>query len=158
MKGIYFALWSGLILLLWPAHARCEQVVRIRIISAKDGRPLKNQPISVSLLYEKTEKVPPNLDPNLSLQTDANGEAQLRLPEPPPAHIGAQVRLTSDNWRCACSALVTTHDVIVKGFTVTATTKKSETSHSLQAQPGEILFAARPLGFFERLLEPFVKQ
>lgn len=158
MKPVFLPLSLSMFLLLAPDLSYSGQVVRIRIISAKDGQPLKDQPVSISLLYENTEKAPPNTDTHSQLQTDANGEAVLRLPEPPPAHLSAQVRLTSNNWRCACLALVTTQDVITKGFAVAATTKKSSTPPAKRPQPGEILFTAQPLTFFERLLEPLVKQ
>ena len=158
MKVLCWALCLGIILLMLPALVHCNQIIRIKIISAKDGEPLKDQSVSISLLYEKTQQAPPNTDTHLQLHTNANGEALLRLPNPPPAHLGTQVNLTSDNWRCACTALVTTQDVIAKGLTVAAPAKKSDTSPHRQAQPGEILFSPRPLTFFERLLEPFVKQ
>lgn len=74
MRGVFSALFLSIILLLSPGHAYCEQIVRIRIISAKDGQPLKDQPVSISLLYERTEKAPPNTDTHVQLQTDANGE------------------------------------------------------------------------------------
>jgi hypothetical protein len=146
------ALW------LWPNFACYGQAVRIRIVSAKDGQPLKNRPVSVSYLYDKTEKAPPNSDAILHLQTDVNGEAGFSLPEPAPGHLWAVVHLTSDNWRCGCFALVETQDVIHKGITVIKTTEKSGAPQPLQARPGEILFTPRPLTLFGRIIQPFVKQ
>src|SRR6202040_3406279 len=89
-------------LLLWPTYSCCAQVVKIRIVSGKDGQPLKKQPVLVSFLYESKEKTPPDLRPTMQADTDANGEVSFHLPEPAPAHFGAQIRLTSENWRCAC--------------------------------------------------------
>jgi hypothetical protein len=133
-------------------------VVRIRVINAKDGQPLKNQPITVSLLYEKGEKPAASSDAPLALDTGANGEALLHLAEPVPAHLWAQVRLTSPYWRCACVALLATEDVLQKGATPDTTQSRESTAASPKAQPGEILFIARPLTFMERILYPFVKQ
>jgi hypothetical protein len=134
------------------------QVVAIRVINAADGRPLQKQRVSVSLLYEKGEKTPAKYDANLSLETDANGEAQFTLPEPAPRHLSAQVRLTSEHWHCGCGVLAATGEVIQKGIVgplPRAESKKS--APPVKADPGEILFVARPLSFFERLLYPFVK-
>src|SRR5205814_6798042 len=127
MQNAYLFRCSALIIFLLscPSHVYCGQVVKIRLINEQDCRPLKNQPMSISLLYDEVEKAPSGLELNLSRHTDANGEFLLRLPEPNPAHFGAQIRLTSHNWRCACSALLTTQDVITKGFTVMASTRKS---------------------------------
>jgi hypothetical protein len=134
------------------------QVVTIRVINAADGHPLQKQQVSVSLLYEKGERTPPKYDANLSLETDVNGEAHFPLPEPAPTHLSAQVRLPSEHWRCGCGVLAATEDVIQKGIVGPlpgAEPKKS--AAPLKGTPGEILFVARPLSFFERLLYPLVK-
>lgn len=106
----------------------------------------------------QTENAPPKLDTVLNLETDVNGQASFSLPEPAPAHLGAVVRLTSENWHCACLALADTHEVIRNGITVTQTSQKSAAPPPLQAQPGEILFTPRPLTFFERILQPLMRQ
>jgi hypothetical protein len=146
------------VLFLCPCYACYGHSVKIRIVSEKDGQPLKNQAVSVSFLYDKTEKTPPNLDPILHLQTDVNGEASFSLPEPAPAHLGAVVHLTSENWRCGCMALTDTQEVIRNGITVPQTSQKAAAApHPVQAQPGEIVFTARPLTFFERILQPLLR-
>jgi len=135
------------------------QTVTIRVVNANDGSPLQHQPVSVSLLYEKGETTPAKYDANLSLQTDANGEIRFELPKPAPAHMAAQVRLTSEHWHCGCMVLAATQDVIEKGI-VDSAASASESKRSpalVKAVPGEILFVARPLSFWERLLYPFVK-
>jgi hypothetical protein len=160
MKGHLVTLIRCLacVLFLCPSYACVGHSVKIRIVSAKDGQPLKNQAVSVSFLYDKTQKTPPNLDPVLHLQTDVNGEASFLLPEPAPAHLGAVVHLTSENWRCGCMALADTQEVIRNGITLTETSQKPVASTHIQAQPGEIVFTARPLTFFERILQPLVRQ
>jgi hypothetical protein len=139
-----------------PCYA---QTVIVRVINANDGRPLKNQPVSLSLLYEKGETTPAKYDPNLNLQTGANGEVGFVLPNPAPAHMAAQVRLTSEHWHCGCMVLAVTQDVTQKGIVDSAASaSESRRSPALaKAVPGEILFVARPLSFWERLLYPFVK-
>src|SRR5713226_2379832 len=69
-------------LLLWLSPSCFGQVIRIRVIDLKTGRPLQKQPVSVTLFYDKGEKTPAKYDANLRLETDVNGEAQFRLPEP----------------------------------------------------------------------------
>jgi hypothetical protein len=118
------------------------------------GHPLQNQPISISLLYDKSEKTPAKYEA-LNLKTDEKGESQFSLPEPAPSQLAAQVHLTSEHWHCGCSVLATTQDLIQKGI---VGPRSSKSVNPVIAQPKEILFLARPFTFFERLLYPFVKQ
>ena len=106
--------------------------------------------------YDKGERRPAKYDAALSLETDVNGQAQFTLPEPAPGHLAAQIRIDWGHWDCVCSVLAATQDVVQKGFVDSAAPKKS-TAAPVKAVPGEILFAVRPLSFFERLLHPFVK-
>jgi hypothetical protein len=146
------------VLLLLVEPLCFAQAVTVRVVNAADGHPLQKQQVSVSLLYEKGEKTPAKYEANLSLETDANGEARFTLPEPTPPHILAQVRLTSEHWRCGCGVLAASGDVIQKGIVGPLPGgEPKKTTASLKAAPGEILFVARPLSFFERLLYPFVK-
>lgn len=158
MKWRCFLWFLVLIVLFWPTGLYGQQEVRIRVISAKDKQPLKGQPISVSLLYEKPEKAPAKLDLHPHTKTDINGEALVSIPEPAPEHLGVVVHLTSGNWRCACLALADTGDVIHSGITVPDTAHKSESAAPSRPKPREIVFVARPLTFFERILEPLLKQ
>jgi len=102
-------------LLLWVEPSCVAQPLTIRVINAVDGRPLQKQKVSVSLLYEKGERTPPRYDTTLNLETDVNGEAHFRLPDPAPAHLSAQVHLPSERWRCGCGILAVIQDLIQKG-------------------------------------------
>jgi hypothetical protein len=136
------------------------QAVTIRVINASDDRPLQNQPVWVSLLYEKGEATPAKYDANLTLQTDGSGEARFVLPEPPPAHLAVRVGIDWGRWHCGCNVLAVTNDVIQKGIVDSAASaNQSKRSPALvKAVPGEVRFVARPLTFLERLLGPFLKQ
>lgn len=145
-----------LVLLIGPLCL--AQVVTVRVVNTADGHPLQNQHVSVSLLNESGEKLPANYEANASLETDVNGEAHFTLPQPAPRHLSVLVRLTSEHWRCGCAVLAATGDVIQKGIVGPlpgGQSKKAATT--LKAMPGEILFVARPLSFFERLLYPLEK-
>ena len=52
--------YLALVLLLSLGPACLAGELTIRVINANDGRPLKNQPVSISLLYEKGETTPQN--------------------------------------------------------------------------------------------------
>jgi hypothetical protein len=54
-----------------------EVTIKIRVVNVENGHPIQKQPISVSMLYEKT---PPKYDATIRLETDANGGAQFGLP------------------------------------------------------------------------------
>jgi len=148
----------ALICLLSIGPCCYAQAVTIRVINSNDGSPLRNQQVSVSLLYDRGEAQPANYNGNLSLETDANGEAHFVLPGPAPTHISAQVRLAPSHWRCGCGVLVATEELIRNGTVGPLPAAESGKSAApVKAVPGEILFVARPLSFWERLLYPFVK-
>jgi hypothetical protein len=153
-----FFRYLACVLLLALAPSCFAQAVTIRVINAVDGRPLQKQHASVSLLYDKGERTPANYEPNLSGETDANGEMQIRIPELAPAHFSVMVNLTLEHWRCGCWVMGVTQDLIQKGIVGPQPSAKSGKSDAaIKAVPGEILILARPFSFLERLLYPFVK-
>jgi hypothetical protein len=131
------------------------QTIRIRVVNDKTGDSLQKQPVSIALFYDKSERTPATHDAGLNLETDEKGESQFSLPEPAPAHLVAQVHLTSEYWHCGCSVLATTQDLIQKGI---VGPRSSKSANPVKAEPKEILFLARPFTFFERLFYPFVKE
>jgi len=133
-----------------------QVTIKIRLINVGSGHPVQKQPITVAMLYEKNEKTPPKYESTLHLETDMNGEAQFGLPEPAPAHLSAQVHLTSENWHCGCMALVTTEDLIQKGIAVSGPNVRAS-DKPIKTEPNEILFLARPFSFFERLIAPLLR-
>ena len=142
--------------LVLGSHLFCfGQVISARVINAKNGHPLPKQHISISLLDEKGEKIETKQGALLELETDINGDAQFTLPEAAPAHLSARARLTSEHWRCGCWALVATQDVVQKG--IVEGNELTTPAKPVKAEPGEILFIARPLTFLERLLYPLEK-
>lgn len=143
------ALWSG------PFCFACRgQAVTIRLINANDGRPLQKQPVSVTLFYGKGEKSPASL----TFETDLNGEVHFDLLRPAPERLSAQVRLTSEHWRCGCGVVIPTKTLVEEGVIGPLPGGQSGLSTApINAAPGQILFVARPLSFWERLLYPLVK-
>jgi hypothetical protein len=134
------------------------QAIRIRVININNGHGLPHQNVSVTLLYGKDGKTPARYEANLRLETDANAEARFVLPEPVPMHLAAQVRLTSEHWRCGCRALTAAQDVIQKGIVEASSLESGGSAPSTKAEPGVILFFARPFTFLERLFYPLMKQ
>lgn len=148
-----------LFLLLWISPSCFGQVNRVRIINGKNGHPLPKQQVTVTLFYEKGDQKPAKYDAVLSLETDINGEAQFRLPVPPPVHFAATVSSVDwSRWKCACGILGSTDDLVRKGIVGPVATAESKKSAALfTAVPGEVLFVFRPLTFFERLFYPLLK-
>jgi hypothetical protein len=132
------------------------QGVTIRVVNANDLRPLKKQKVSVTLGYDKRDPHPAKYNTNIALETDANGEAQFRLPEPFPEHFSAQIQMDWGHWDCSCSALADTQEVIQRGL-VEFSAKGKKPKTLIKARPGEVIFVARPLSFIERLLYPLLK-
>ena len=130
------------------------------MINAADGSPLPKLKVAVSLLYEKGEATPVKFNAHSSLETDANGEAKFRLPEPSPKHLSARAEINWARWHCGCGVLVATKDVMRKGIVNSAASSGQlrKSPNLNRAVPGEILFVARPLSLFERLFGPLLKQ
>lgn len=149
--------FSVFALLLAPACL--GQMIRVRIVNAANGHPLQKLQVSISLLYGSGEVAPSDSSRLMHSETDAKGEARFELPKPLPTHLSAQVRLSSEHWRCACGALLSTQEVLQKGFAGAQAGEGSKrVSIPTTAEPGEILFVARPLTFVERLLYRLEKE
>jgi hypothetical protein len=112
----------------------------------------------VSFFYDKNydKGIPANHARSLNLETDGNGEARFRFPEPPPTHFSAEVHVDWSRWNCGCGILGSTDDLITKGL-VAATNDFSRPA-SVKPVPAQILFVMRPLSFFERLIYPIMKE
>lgn len=135
-----------------PSECRSGQTIRVRVIDAKDGKPLKNEAVTVQFLYEGRQPVPNQA--LLYLQTDKNGQAVFNLPESAPMRLDARAKLKSECWHCGCWALADTKDVVQKGF---SNAEPTQVSRGLKVEPGEILFVARRCAWWERIVAPLVK-
>jgi hypothetical protein len=140
------------VLLVFPTCF--AQSVRIRVIDDKDGRGLPKQSVSVQFFYEK----PASVSPPLHLETDSNGEAQFTIPEPTPAHLFVHVALTSEHWHCGCGFMGNTETVVHDGILEGLPAKAKAPSVPANAEPGYIVFVARPFTLIERLLYPLEKE
>jgi hypothetical protein len=132
--------------LLWIGPVSFSQVITIRVINGKNGRPLPKKHIMVSLRDENNGKG----SSHMQLETDVRGEARFTLPDPVPARLSVVVFLKSRSWRCGCSALVATQEVIQKGLAK----GQAFTGAAIPVvtAPGEISFAAHRRPFFDWLL------
>jgi hypothetical protein len=148
----------GLILLFGITAISAAQSFKVRVINGSNGRPLQNQQVLISLLYDKSQTAPVVDDSSLHRTTDSAGEIEFKLPDVAPAHISVLVRLTSPYWRCGCLAFVSTQDLLLKGVVEDWAASKSKSSvvHR-QEMPGLVLFVAYPYSLFWRLLYPLVK-
>jgi hypothetical protein len=143
------------LVIAWLSAFCSGQAIKIRVINGKNGRPLSKQPVSVSLLYLKSEKLPAKYDAVLHLETGLDGVAQFTLLEPAPERLSLGANLTSEHWHCVCGpALVATKELLQKGIVQGS----AFSSTAIQAKAGEIVFVTRPFTFFERLLYPLEKE
>jgi hypothetical protein len=157
IRRLQFVVWS----LLVSLHPLClAQLVTIRVIDVRNGHPVTNRQVSLSLLYAKDEKIPAKDGATLRGKTDSSGQAEFRLPEPRPPQVYAWADVTSsEHWWCVCSVLVETQDLIQKGYVALqpgpwANKKPSST----KAVPAEIIFLARPWNLLERILAPLERE
>ena len=147
-------------LLLSVAPSCLAQEAKIRVINGANGRPLPKLTVFVSFLYDKKydKEIPATYQASLNLETDENGEARFKFPQPPPVHFSAQVRVDWSHWHCGCGILGSTEDLVregINGPVPVSEGKKFATRY--KTAPGEALVIARPLSFFERLLYPLTK-
>ncbi len=148
----------GLILLFGITTISAAQSFKVRVLDGSNGRPLQNQQVLISLLYDKSQAAPAVDDSSLHRTTDSVGEIEFRLPDVAPAHIWVSVRLTSPYWRCGCLAFVSTQDLLLKGVVEDRAQSKSKSPDAQRQEiPGYILFVAHPYSLFWRLLYPLVK-
>jgi hypothetical protein len=133
------------------------QTITVRIVNARNGHSLPKQKVTVALYYKGGESTPAKYDPQLHLETDADGVAQFTLPQPPPAHLWIGAGLPSEYWHCDCAtaALANTQDLIEKGI---GGRGDSTSSKIPSAKPGQVIFVARPYNLFERLVYPLMKE
>jgi len=144
-----------LVCVLFLSGACFAQELKVRVINSNDGQPLAKQAVTVQFLNETATVA----SSPLRLETDADGEVRFGIPKPLPQHLNVRVALTSEHWHCGCWVVADTAKVIQQGITEPASTKNAKASGAAaKAEPGEIVFAARPFTLGERLLYPFVKQ
>jgi hypothetical protein len=133
------------------------QTIRIRVINSKTQVPLQKQSVSIALAYEKDEVRPASYDPNVKLETDVNGEAQLRLPDPAPRHILVHLQLNSQYWHCGCLAAVSTTELVQRGHVESASHQPVGWVAGVKSEPGELRFMVRPFTLLDRLFYPLMK-
>lgn len=136
----------------------CCQSFKIRVIDSSNGRPIPNQQVVVSFLYDK-QQLASSPSGNSLNYTDPIGEVLIALPDPAPGHISVIVHLTSEHWHCGCFELVDTQELMKKGVVSnTGRSKAGPTISASAAIPGYIQMSARPYTLFERLLAPLLKE
>jgi hypothetical protein len=153
-------------LVLSVAPCCLAQDAKIRVINGANGRPMPKLAVSVSFWYDKKydKEIPANYDRSLKLETDGNGEAHFKFPQPPPIHFVAEVRMNSPHWYCGCVILASTDGLVREGtvgpLDVGPLGGKDAKKFAARykAAPGEILVIARPFSFFDRLLYPLTKE
>lgn len=147
----------SMFLLLSVAPSCLAQEAKTRVINGANGRPLPKLAVSVSFLNDKKfdKEIPTNYVASLELETDENGEAHFKFPQPPLAHFSAQVRLDKSHWHCGCGILGSAEDLVREGISgpIPSSDHKKPAAR-YKATPGEILVIAGPFSFLERLLYP----
>ena len=148
-------------LLLSVAPSCLAQEVKIRVLNGANGRPVPELAVSLSFLYDKKydKEIPTNYVGSLKLETDGNGEAHFKFPQPLPAYCSTQVRVDESHWRCGCGILGSTEGLVRDGISgPISPSDDKKLAARYRAIPGEILVIAQPLSFFERLLYPLMKE
>jgi len=155
------------LLLLSCVNTACfGQTVVVRIVNAKNERPMRNRPIYIFGISgkvatdrdERYKLITKHISPDLKLMSDANGEAQFQLPKPAPVYFYVRAVLSGPRWDCTCLLRVATVEVMQKGFMVRSPwAEHTRTGTSIQPKPGEVLFALRAMPWWLQVLYPLAK-
>ncbi len=130
------------------------QQVTLRVINSKTGQGLPNQPIAVQFLYG----TPAAATAIVNIETNSDGEAQFRVPEPTPRHLNVRATLTSKYWYCVCWVMTDTDKLLRTGIVETAPGSNAVSVNRAEPKASEVLFFARPFTVFERLMYPLAKE
>jgi len=156
------------ILLLSCMNAVCfGQTVTIRVVNVTNESPVRNQPVYIWGISGKMalaederrerSKLRNAISPELSLMTDAHGEAQFELPKPAPAYFYVRAVLSDPHWDCTCVERVSTEELLQKGFVTLSPYAERWKPKPIQPKAGEVLFALRPLPLWFRVFWPLLK-
>ncbi len=126
------------------------QTVTVRVIDARNRRPLGKQQVEVTFSYTKSR----GDIVHLAGETNENGEAHFMVPEPRPTRIWVTVNIKSESWVRGRIVFGDMQSVIQKGVLGTQSGKPAASAKTV---PGEILIFARPTPFLERLLYPVLR-
>ena len=133
------------------------QVITIRVIDIRNGKPLEKQHVSILIIYDRDETTPTKYDKVVKLETDIEGMAQIRLPEPLPGTLQFGLRMTLQHWHYVSGSMVSTKKLTQQGIELIPTEKRKSDCR-IKAKAGEIVFLVRPFSFFERLFYPVMKE
>lgn len=148
-----FVKFSSLALLLvLPLSTVClSQTITVHLVDQKNGHPLRwaNQRIVLAYAHDSDElKRTPHLG---NVETDAIGEAQFKLPNPPPELLQFWLMVSHVLSDCGCrSDPSRAGDVLGKGIVLWKQTSVGSFGN-VKAQPGEVLILIRPMSLAKRL-------
>jgi hypothetical protein len=142
-RGLCLVLMS---LSCWNAAGLAQTMV-VRIVNLRNGKPVKNVQIYVAgvngvAATEQDEKyglVAKPVRADMSLRTDANGEATLYLPNA-PAIFYLRASLSGSHWDCTCNVRIVSEKVMLKGVSVMSPYAALQHERAIPPKPGELLF------------------
>lgn len=138
--------------------AQQAQTITIRIIDVSKGRSLQKQQVMIYPLYTGNDKTSIDTSESIQLETGTRGDAQFHVTEPMPNRLMVKVILSHGHWWCGSIEFADVQEVIQKGIVgLPPGPKPKKTDVTVNPVPGEIIFLARPMTFFERLIHPLVK-
>jgi hypothetical protein len=159
LTSLRYVLRLAVLLSGFVSFACFGQTVTVRIVNARDGKPVAAQKILVSGIYgngdtpdEARRKLfAKHTSPDATFVTDAQGRVRFDLPTAPPASFYVRAVLRPPVWDCSCLVTVPTEELMHKGLWV-----GSHDDASIQPQPGEILFRISPTALWVRVFWPFL--
>ena len=141
--------WVLLLSSLCPA-----QELTVRVLNAKNRKPLAKETVTVQYLYKK----PPSASAPLRLQTDNHGEARFPLPNSETSELNVMASLTSEHWNCGCWVMAESAKVMQYGVVGPTPTVNTKNVEDFKSGPGEVVVLASPFTLWQRLLYPLVKE
>jgi len=159
VKGRYIR-WFGVLSLCCASAASFGQKVTVRVVNF-DGTPIRNKQVYVSGLSAQTtttqdERLKLTKKPiraDLSLVTDARGEAMFDLPDHTPAYVYVRPVFSERVWDCTCFVRIPTNELLQKGYiTGSPYAARKKPKPLIQPKAGELVFVMRRLPLWFQLL------
>jgi hypothetical protein len=141
------------------------QTVKIHLVNTANGDPIRNATVFVSGISgnannsdeERQKLLSKHYAPDLRLETDANGETQLDLPNPAPIYFYIRPVLRPSVWDCTCSVQVNTQQVMQKGMTIrNAQDESTPGKFAVQPRVGEVVFRLKPTPWWVQVFWPLL--
>lgn len=147
---------AGLILVIAVAAvlpptclSQSDATITVRVLKAKDGKPVKDAFIRLFYPNRTGERYRPAV---ASARTNGGGIAVLSLPEPVPEHIDLYYSTFNKFYACSHVKALSTAEILKNGMVASSDCPGSKFQYLGAPKPGELVVLGRRPTWRERML------